>query len=250
VPDENFLRDEFAKTTAPNTLDATRIIARSRARRVPRQIAAGAVGALAIVGITVVGLQVTQAHSPVTMTAGEAYDQSAPAGPEISAIKRAPADKINLCTGTLAEVAPSQYGLRLDVTLPLSVDAGTGAVAAIVRLTNTSASEVIGSTPASPALTLSQDGVVLWHSNGPTDYTPVAVDLAPGASVDYSASFVAVRCGVDDDSAESFGTDLPALEPGTYQLSALMDFTADPAMAQLTTELDLVSGPVSTLEIR
>lgn len=248
MPTENDLRDMFANSSAPNALDAKRIIARSRARRLPRQLAAGAVGALAIAGISVLAVQVTQVQSPVTMTAGEAYDQSAPA-PEVDAMKRAPADKINLCAGTLSEVAPSQYGLRLDVTFPDTAATGVEPITGTVRLTNTSGREVIGYTPATPAITLSQDGVVLWHSNGPMILSLVAVDLAPGASLEYPASFTPVRCAAEDDLGDTFRADLPAVEPGSYQLSALIDFTADPAMQQQTTELDLVSGPLSTITL-
>jgi hypothetical protein len=248
VPSEDDLRDLFARTEAPNTLDAKRIIARSRARRLPKQLAAGSVGALAVVGVVVLGVQITQLPSPVSMTAGEAFDSSAPA-PEIAPMKRAPADKVNLCTGTLAEIAPSQYGLRLDVAFPASAPVGTEPVAGTVRLTNTSDSEVVGTTPATPAITLSRDGVVLWHSNGPTILSMVEVDLAPGASLEYPASFTPVSCGVEDDLADAFRTDLPALGAGDYELSALIDFTADASMGQLTPDLDLVEGPRSTITL-
>ena len=248
MPDENTLRDALTKASAPNSLNAGRIIAASRARRLPRRIAAGTLGAMALAGITVLAVQVTQTGSPTTMTAGAAFDESAPA-PELNAIKRAPADRINLCEAPLAEVAGSQYGLELSVVFPETVPAGSDSVVGTVRLTNTSDVEVVGSTPTSPALTLSQDGVVLWHTNGPTDLALAAIDLAPGASVDYSASFVPVRCGIDDDAADAFRADLPALEAGTYQLSALMDFTADPSMGQESPELDLVGGPPAAIRL-
>lgn len=249
MPTENDLRDMFAESDAPrSTLDAKRVIARSRARRLPRQLAAGAVGALAVAGISVLAIQVTQVQSPATTTAGEAYDQSEPLAPEM-AIKRAPADKINLCTGTVSDVAPSQYGLQLEVTAPAVAPVGTQPVTATVVLTNTSDREVVGYTAATPALTLSQGGTVLWHSNGPMILSVVTVDLQPGESLDYQASFTPVRCGVEDDSAEAFRTDLPAVEPGSYQLSALIDFTADPSMGQETPELDLVTGPLSPVTI-
>lgn len=246
MPDQNDLRHLFESAEAPNTLDTKRIIGRSRARRLPRQLAAGSLGALALVGVAVLGVQVSQFSAPATMTAGEAADSSAPA-PEVMAIKRAPADKINLCTGTLAEIAPNQYGLQLDVAFPATAPSGTGPVQGTVRLTNTSDAEVIGTTPATPAITVSRDGVVLWHSNGPTILSIVEVDLAPGASLEYAASFTPVQCGVEDDSAEAFSADLPALAAGAYDLSALIDFAPDPSMGPQTTELELVGGPRSTI---
>ncbi len=253
MPTENDLRDAFAQADAPNTLDARRIVARSRARRLPRQLAAGSVGALALAGVVVLGVQITQLSSPAVSTAGgsAAYDtsESAPAPDADTMIKRAPADKINLCAGPLTELAPSQYGLQLDVTFAASAPAASDVVTGTVQLTNTSGREVLGYTPTSPAMTLSQDGVVLWHSNGITNYALMSVDLAPGASLEYQASFVPARCSVEDDMRDAFREDLPALEPGSYRLSALIDFTADPSMGQETPELDLVSGPLATITL-
>lgn len=249
MTDEDDLRRMLGSTDAPrSTVDAQRVIARSRVRRLPRQLAAGAVGALALAGVSVLAIQVSQVQAPATMTAGEAYDQSAPA-PEIDAIKRAPADKINLCGGTLADVAGSQYGLRLDVTAPATAPVSTEPMAATVVLTNTSDIEVVGYTAATPALTLSQDGTVLWHSNGPMIMSVVTVDLQPGESMEYQGSFTAVRCGIEDDSAEAFRDDLPPVAAGTYQLSALIDFTPDASMLPQNTELDLVAGPPSQVVI-
>lgn len=249
MPDQNDLRDLFASadTGAPNALDAKRVIARSRARRLPKQLAAGSVGALVLVGVGVLGVQVSQFSSPVSMTAGEASDSSAPM-PE-SAMKRVPADRVNLCAAAVVDVAPSQYGLQLDVEFPSSAPVGTAAVQGMVRLTNTSDSHVVGTTPAVPAITLSRDGVVLWHSNGPTIFSVVDVDLAPGASLEYPASFVPVQCGVEDDAAEAFRADLPALQAGGYELSALIDFAPAPVMAPQTTELELVGGPRSAISL-
>lgn len=250
---EKDLRDLFAGAEAPNTLDAGRVIRRSRARRLPRQVAAGSLGALALVGVTVLGVQVSQFSSPVSTAGGEAFDSPATA-PELDMVKRAPADKINLCEGTLAEIAPSQYGLQLDVAFPETAATGTAPVEGSVRLTNTSDREVVGSTPLSPAITLSQDGAVLWHSNGPTAYALRMIDLAPGASLEYEASFTPVRCGVEDDAAESFRADLQPVAAGDYELSALIDFSADPSMdagssETQTPELDLVGGSVAPIRL-
>jgi hypothetical protein len=241
VPDESDLKRLLAGTEAPNTLDVSRIVRRSRARRLPKQLAAGGIGALAVVGITVLGVQTfTPAGTPITsMEAAPTQDQAAGSG-----IKRAPAERINLCEGPLAEVAPSVYGLRVDATFPESIPAGTAPVPGVVRLTNTSGSRVTGTTAPSPAITLSQDGIVLWHSNGPVDASAVVVDLEPGESLEYAASFVPVRCAVEDDAAESFRADLPAVEPGVYELSAAIDFSPTPSA-----DVDLVTGPRSTVTI-
>lgn len=254
MPDEDDLRRLLRDTDAPNTLDSNRIVSRSRARRLPRQLAAGTVGALALAGVTVLAVQTTQFTAPATTTAGQAYDESAPSqdsmAPETSAIKRAPADRINLCEAELAQVSGSQYGLQLEVVAPTTVPAGAGIVDATVRLTNTSSQTVTGTTDGHPVIVLSQNGLVLWHRSGPIDQPgPLAVDLAPGESLDLGGYFEPVRCSSADDLGAGLPTGLPAVEPGEYQLSALLDFTPDPSMGPLTSELDLVAGPLTTLTV-
>ena len=257
MPSEQDLRDMFAAGDGPrNSIDPDRVIARSRGRRRPLQVAAGAVGALAVVGIVAVAMQIAPFSFPATMTSqgapdsGSTSEQAPLPGDLESTLKRAPADRLNLCTGTLTEVAPSFYGLRLDVAFPAQAPAGADPVDGTVRLTNTSATRVTGSTGATPAITLSQDGVVLWHSNGPTIMSLAVVDLEPGASMEYRASFTPVRCEVDDDLGPSFRDGLRAVPAGVYDLSAAIDFTADTSMLQPEIpELDLVSGPLSQITI-
>ncbi|WP_309616665.1 hypothetical protein [Salinibacterium sp.] len=257
VPSEDELRDFLSYDATPhNSIDTTQVISRSRRRRLPRQIAAGAVSALAVAGIVTVAVQTTQFTSPAAVTSQGApadgtTDETMPAeGFLDTGLKRAPAEKINLCTGALAEVSPSLYGLQLDVTFPPTAPVGTDPITGTVRLTNTSDTQVSGYTPPTPALTLSQDGMVLWHSNGPVITSLAIVDLAPGASMEYQAAFTPVRCAVDDDTEPSFREGLPAVPAGQYELSAVIDFTADPGMIQPgTPELDLVTGPLSTITL-
>jgi hypothetical protein len=257
MPSEQDLRDMFAANDGPrSSIDPDRVIARSRGRRRPLQIAAGAVSTLAVVGIVAVAVQTSQFTSPATMSSDGASDSGSTAEQAPSAetfestLKRAPADRLNLCTGILTEVAPSFYGLQLDVAFPAQAPAGTDPVSGTVRLTNTSSTRVTGSTGATPAITLSQDGVVLWHSNGPTIMSLAIVDLEPGASMEYQASFTPVRCEVEDDLESSFRDGLPAVPAGEYDLSAAIDFTADASMVQPDIpEIDLVSGPLSQISL-
>ena len=66
VPTDDDLRESLGSTeTRPHSIDLDRVIARSRARRLPRQLATGALGALAFVGIGVWGVQLTQLAAPV-----------------------------------------------------------------------------------------------------------------------------------------------------------------------------------------
>ena len=255
---EDELRNRLASTPVPtHTIDAARVIAHSRRRRLPGLVAAGAVSTLAIAGIVIVAVQTIQFSSPASMTSQGTAEtgasdtsEAAPTEGFSSAVKRAPAEKINLCTGTLADVSPSGYGLRLDVNFPAMAAAGTASVSGTVTLTNTSDTRVTGYTAPTPALTFSQNGIVLWHSNGPMIMSLAIVDLAPGASLTYPASFIPVRCEVDDDLGASFRDDLPAVPAGQYDLSAVIDFTADPSMVTAErSELDLVTGPLSPITV-
>ncbi len=241
----------FADSSAPNTLDAEKIVARSRRRRIPQQVGAGAVGVLAIVGIGVFVQPTFVSTPPTTSTMDQSADDQSVAGEVATTeIKRAPADKLNLCGAPLAEVATSPYGLQLDVAFPESAPVGTEPIQGVVRMTNFGTQPIVGTTAAAPAITVSRDGVALWHSNGAMVMSLVIVDLAPGESLDYAASFTPVLCGVEDDMAEVFRDDLPALEPGSFGLSAAIDFVLDESLAaEYSPFADLVSGPRSTITL-
>lgn len=246
------LRDLF-RGDAPTlrAIDAQSVIRRSKTRRLPAQIGIGGAFTLAVGGLGVAGLQGLGSSQSTTESAVSLVEQAPAAGDGIkgmmegdaptSGVKRAPAERINLCGGPLAQVAPSPTGLVLTVDFPDS-PVGTAPVAGTVTLTNTGTEPVFGYGPATPAITLSQAGVVLWHSNGPSIQSIQDVALAPGESLAYAASFSPVVCAVEDDAAESFRTDLPAAGAGEYQLSAAADISVD-GMA------DLVTGPAQTVRI-
>lgn len=249
-PTEDDLRDLFATSPSRNSLDASRIIARSRARRLPRVLGAAAVGTLVVAGIATVAVTTSFLPQGVSTTsleesAGDSAESEAAAPVEQ---KRAPADHINLCEAPVTDTPASPTGLQLDVEFAPTATAGTQPITGTVRLTNTSDRTVSGTTAAAPALTLSRDGTVVWHSNGPTILSLVVVELEPGASLEYPASFTPVLCTITDDLAEGFPADLPALEPGVYELSALIDF-ASATSTSGTSELDLISGPRSTVTL-
>jgi len=253
MPTEFELRDLLSRQQPGNTIDTDAVIKRSRARRLPRQLAAGAIGTLAILGISVVGVQTLRLPDQSAITATE--QESALAAPDDAlagdGIQRAPADRLNLCEGTLADVVPSRFGLQLDVEFPATAPAGAEAINGVVRLTNVGGERVTGTTGATPALTVSENGIVLWHSNGPTILSLVIVDLAPGESLEYEASIVPVGCSVDDDLAESFPADLPPLATGVYELSAAIDFspTVTNTEADFDGSVDLVMGPRATIVV-
>jgi hypothetical protein len=244
---------------ALSRLDADDVIRRSRRRRLPRRIGVGSLVSLAVVGIGVAGITSAGGFAPGGTTSAdsssisgsaesaEAFDNGTmdygSTNPEDSAgISRAPADKINLCGGALAEVAPSASGLQLTVEFA-DAAVGSTSVMGTATLTNTGTAPVSGYSGATPAITLSQDGIVTWHSNGPTIMSIVDVALAPGESMTYAASFTPVVCAVEDDLGESFRDTLPAASPGEYQLSAALDVFGDNGT-------ELVTGPATTITLR
>jgi len=255
-----FRSDDNGGTPGGSKLNVDTIIRRSRARRLPRQVAFGGVFTLALGGVVVAGVQGFGAlgNQPAsTLAGGSQADSSAPeAGPADNgilkqndldettpAIKRAPAEKINLCGGPLADVAPSESGLVLTVNFD-DAKASADRIEGTVTLTNTGDATVSGTTGTTPAITLSQGGIVLWHTNGPSTMMARDVSLAPGESIDYDAAFSPVVCGVEDDSAElGFRADLPSVGAGEYQLSAAMDLLGD-------TDADLITGPLATVTLR
>lgn len=240
---ESDLRDELRGGELPGCtpdVDLPSVLRRSSRRRAPSQIALGAGVAVAILALGAGGLTGLRelgfrglefASSGSDSAAVNESDADAGAPGELvnpsggSTLSLAPADTINFCGGSLAEIAPSDTGLVLTASFA-DAPAGSDSVNGTVTLTNTGASRVIGTTAATPAITLSQGGLVLWHSNGPKTTRVVEVDLAPGGVLEYPASFEPVRCGIEDDGAPSFRSDLPAVPSGRYDVSAAIDLTA------------------------
>ena len=252
MPTEVDLKRMFESADLPElggrgfgSIDAKQVIRRSRARRLPKQLAAGASGALVLAGITVLGIQSMQVvQAPTTADAPVMESGDADNGASDDSLytsKIAPADKLNLCGNPVAEFEPNFVGLVLDVVFPATASAASERIDGVVIMTNTTTETGTGSALVSPAITLSQNGVTLWHTNGPTDAVATAVDLAPGASMQFPASFEPVRCEPDDEALEAFPPDLPPVGAGSYELSAALDFSSDQVTA--TTEAFLVSGP-------
>ncbi len=255
MPNESDLRNLLGAQDVVSRLDPQRIVAQSRRRRLPRQIGAGVIGALAIAGFAVVAVPSLQnqpgAESTAESAGGSFASDNEAGDTSASIIKRAPAERLNLCGAPLAEVAPSSLGLRLDVAFAQTALVGSSPVTGVVRLTNTSGVTVSGTTAATPAITVSQAGTTLWHSPSPGDLSAVTVNLAPGESLDYSATFVPVRCEPEDDATEQFRPGLPPLPAGNYELSAALDFVSDlPPTDSSTDELELVTGPRSAIVLQ
>lgn len=260
MPTEDELRRQFQQPEQQGpSIDLDAVLRRSRARRRPRVVAAALVSSLAVLAIVVpVSVSVAQGRTGFFGAAGSGSAASraddagqkspeyvtgsgASDGPLVSGL--APAEKVNLCTGALADVAPAANGLVITVA-PVTAPATDRDIPTTVTLTNTGSSTVRGSLSPYPALTFSRDGVVLWHSNGPVPQIAQELELAPGASLTFSATFEPVVCAVADDERADFRSDLPAAGPGDYRISALVQVTDASGGAVL------VGGPTAAVTLR
>ena len=264
MPKDPTLNSLFSHLDDSPTLDVDAVLRRARRRRLPRQLAAGGVLSLAVGGIVVAsayGLApnnnsnqntmaggssdaaVTESSVPESAadTTGESNAESDATTQSTGGVKRAPADKINLCEGPVSEVAPNARGLELTTHFD-DAAAGSEVVTGTVTLTNKGDEPVTGTSGTWVSITVSQDGLTLWHTNGAHTEMSRVVELAPGESMEYDASFEPVLCSTSDELVDSFAADLPALPAGDYQVSAAMDIVID-------SNAELVTGPTSTISL-
>ena len=250
MPTESELRDWLrgsGSDQAPrDRVDAATVIRRSKRRRLPSLLGAGGVLTLAIAGISVASVAGIRAFAPQTMvgSAGSAGGEPVPGAGRVA--DQGSAEQLNLCGGKTTSVARAESGLVLTTHFPASAPADGRPVTGTVTLTNTGTETVSGTTAASAVTTVSQRGITLWHSNGAMIMLAVMVDLAPGQSMDYPATFRPVRCDHDDDLT-GFRDNLPALGAGEYQLSAAIDLLRESSDGRRATEL--VTGPTRTITL-
>jgi hypothetical protein len=150
---------------------------------------------------------------------------------------------LNRCAGKLAPEVGRTAGLELTAFFDdayRSDDSITGTV----TLTNTTTARVTGTTGATPIVTLSRNGRVLWHTNGAMITMAAEVDLAPGASMTYPASFSPVECAPQDEADNAFRENLPRVPVGRYDVSAAIDLTRDDGTSVL------ITGPLTRIRIR
>jgi hypothetical protein len=256
MPTEAELREQFHHDDRPSTrngIDLDAVLRRSRARRRPQVVAVAVVSSLAALAIIVpvsvsVALGQTGMFSASSGSAASAPDVKSPeslvgGATDGGVTGLAPAQKINLCTGGLAELAPASNGLLLTVE-PVEAAATARSIPATVTLTNTGTAAFSGSASPFPALTFSRNGIVLWHSNGAVPSLAQLIELASGASLTFSTTFEPAICGVADDERTTFRPELPAAGPGSYGLSAVLEVTtADGSPV-------VVSGPLAAVTLR
>lgn len=252
---EDELRQALRETDVDTTgIDIDSVLLRARRARVVRRTAVGASATLAVLALGFVALPLISGGDAVSSSNESASNTGADAPAPASgsegdpggsaSIGVAPVDKLNLCAGTLAEVGPSSSGLVVSTSFP---DAGIAGdtVQGVVTITNTGSARATGTTSPVPAVTLSENGVVAWHTNGAAIASVVPVDLAPGESLELPASIETVRCAVEDDSGDGFRTGLPPVEPGAYGVSAAISFVS----ASGDVPAETVTGPVEPITV-
>jgi hypothetical protein len=235
VPSEDDLRAELGRTPTAGAIDLDRVITRSRARRRPRQVATTLVGALALTGVLVIGVQTLPrpASDSATIMESESGAADGGAASEDAALSGPAAPTIAACAAPTAAPTGVVGGLALELVVPTSVPVGTLQVEGAVRVTNVGTTPVSATTPPVPAIAVSENGIVVWHTNGPTILSLATIELAPGLGVELPASATLVRCAPEDDTLPEFRPDLPALPAGDYALTAAMD-VADAATGEVT----------------
>jgi hypothetical protein len=284
VADDKHIREILDRqTSGGGEIDLHAVLTRSRRRRMPRQIAAGATLTLATGGIVLGGFALANSPGSATSSSGSAAMEDTPdpasgdestgdsstgdpatgdtatsepttgASADGDGSLRA-AEQLNACGERVAEVEPAASGLVVTPHFPAEATAGATQIEGTVTLTNAGDERVRGTTGARAAITLSRGGTVQWHTNGAQNSIGIGVDLEPGESMEYAATLDAVSCSSEEDlDPLEPPKNLPAADPGEYQVSAAIDISPDANEGSDTgiqPELELVTGPSQTIALR
>ncbi|MFT4029001.1 MAG: hypothetical protein QM675_03920 [Protaetiibacter sp.] len=199
MPTEAELRELLRDGGTPGPLDAELIIRRARARRRPKRIAAGALGALAVAGIAVPVALGLGLGSGGSMSASDSADTSAlesgDAGPlEATGGDGADAPTVPLPAPCGAE-SPTDLASTLLSLLPITADAASTQVEATATITDDALPDTAAIASLSTFL-LVRDGVVHGYAI-PADGTGT-IRIAPAASVEVTLSLELLACPVGD----------------------------------------------------
>jgi hypothetical protein len=252
MPSDSDLRRRFQEGTQPRgEIDLEAVLRRARARRRPRVVIAAASSVLAITAIAVPAVLVNGLPGIGTgdqvLSAGDAAapeSAGGAAGTSDTQLTDPAARILNLCGSEVVSPAPAPNGLTVAVD-PVTASPGQHDIPVTVTLTNAGTSSIFGSTAAAPSLTLSRDGVTVWHTSEAADGAARVVDLGPGESMTYQTTFDAVLCGAGEDADLVTPGTLPAAPAGSYLLWAMIELTHDDGSA-----VDLVSGPAVAVTLR
>lgn len=257
VRTESELRDELHRSIpgSSSRIDADAIIRKAKVRRAPRQIAFGSVAVLAVAGFAVLGTSALPSLFPGSTGTSDSAGMSAP---EASTTEKngdhvgaAQSDANRALTGRCGEAAiappPNSLGLTLTPSFPTAVSRGDQPVTGMVTLTNTGTSPVRGFTSFEPVIELARNGMTVWHTSGAAPSPGRLIDLAPGESTTYPASFTPVECTSEDETGIRFRDNLPPLGAGDVTLTAAIQLIPAGAAGE---EAVIISGPPQTITLR
>lgn len=252
MPSDSEIRDRFHEGTQPKgEIDVSAVLRRVRARRRPKVLLAGAGSVLAIAAIAVPAVFSSYTSTAGTDSAFSTADEAAvpesggdgdAGGSADEQVMQKDAQTLNRCMAPVADVVLAENGMVITVE-PVTASASADSIPITVTLTNDGDEGILGTTGGRPTLTLSRDGVTIWHTNGPQDLIARIVDLGPGESMTYETTFEPVVCGEGDDDLEAFPDDLPDAGPGAYRLSAAIDVSRDDSI------IELVTGPEADVRL-
>lgn len=219
------LRHLFGETPA-SSIDVSSVIRRSRARRAPRLLGAGAVAVLAIGGLAYGGFSGLSGLGGVSTAsdsggAAPMEDSDSELWSTADDSNAAKITTVGFCGSPTTPLAVIETGLELSVDFPAVAKVGAASVGGVATLTNTGQEPVVGSTFAAPMITLSRDDTVVWHSF--PNRKPLPLDLDPGESIAFEASFSPAVCGPEDDLNGAMRDELPAVPAGDYEVFAETD---------------------------
>lgn len=256
MPSESELRDAFRSSATITTtgIDTDAVLRKVRARRIPKQLALSSLSVLAIVGVATFGITTLPSLLPGqnaasdTATMATAPESAAgdTAGEDQAKFAEARRANVNSCGTPTVMIGPDPSGLVLTINFPGSPPAGDTEVVGSVSLTNSGTTPVSGTTALSPTITVSRDGITVWHSHGEIPSAVRQISLEPGQSYRYDAYFTSEECGPDDEVDGQFRDDLPPLTAGAYEVSAQLIFVPDDADAG---ESILVGGPPKDIRL-
>lgn len=217
MPTESDLRRLLQGEPDPaQSLDVDRIIRRARARRRPRQLAAGATGVLAAAALVVpvsVGASLSTASGPAEDSAGggeAAVMMDERAGGDRQEAGLEPLADAQVCGAEGVRRVEHPDGLELAVVG--AQGSGSATTTVDLELRNRGDAAFVGAI-APAAVGLLADGAVV-AANAPEEAEWIAVDLAPGAALPLRAELPLTACGGDEPGAE-----LPAV---AYEIGAVL----------------------------
>lgn len=262
---ESELRDAMRSSAdIPTTgIDTESVLRRVRARRISKKFAVSSMSVLAIAGVATLG--VATLPSLQTGHGGASTAQMMASAPESSQgdanggsqkLFNARLNDGNLCgmptqrpernSASKNGSTPESTGLTLSVSFPTSAPARGNDVRGTVTLTNSGTTHVSGTTGSIPVITVSRDGVTVWHTNGPSITQVTPIELDPGQSHSYEAVFTPIECGPQDEP-DQFRENLPPLANGIYEVSAQLLFISN---SDVPGGSVLVSGPPTSIGLR